>query len=37
MEEGHFDTDGMYHWKKETLIKDNWLDNVDWIKVFKRF
>lgn len=33
MEEGHFDTDGMYHWKKETLIKDNWLDNVDWIKI----
>ncbi|XP_046386588.1 CD2 antigen cytoplasmic tail-binding protein 2 homolog [Ischnura elegans] len=34
MEEGHFDTDGNYHWKKEgKLIRDNWLDNIDWVKV----
>ncbi|XP_071448768.1 CD2 antigen cytoplasmic tail-binding protein 2 homolog [Hetaerina americana] len=34
MEEGHFDTDGNYHWKKEAkLIRDNWLDNIDWVKV----
>nr|BAN21141.1 aspartyl beta-hydroxylase, putative [Riptortus pedestris] len=33
MEEGHFDANGMYHWKKEKLIRDNWLENIDWIKV----
>uniref|UniRef100_A0A0A9XWT7 LIN1-like protein n=1 Tax=Lygus hesperus TaxID=30085 RepID=A0A0A9XWT7_LYGHE len=33
MEEGHFDNDGMYHWKKEKLAKDHWLDNIDWVKV----
>lgn len=34
MEEGHFDTDGNYHWKKDAkLIRDNWLDNIDWVKV----
>lgn len=33
LEEGHFDKDGMYHWKKEKLIRDNWLENIDWIKV----
>ncbi|XP_054258147.1 CD2 antigen cytoplasmic tail-binding protein 2 homolog [Macrosteles quadrilineatus] len=34
MEEGHFDTDGMYHWKKdEKLIKDNWLENINWAKI----
>lgn len=36
MEEGHFDTDGMYHWKKDGKeIKDNWLDNIDWVKIHK--
>lgn len=32
LEEGHFDKDGHYHWNKETEIKDNWLDNIDWVK-----
>ncbi len=32
MEEGHFDSEGMYHWKKEEQIKDHWLDNIDWVK-----
>lgn len=38
LEEGHFDRDGFYHFKKETeTLKDAWLDNIDWIKVdFKR-
>lgn len=30
MEEGHFDQNGHYIWKKEKEIKDNWLDNIDW-------
>lgn len=33
LEEGHFDNQGHYHWKKEKEIKDGWLDNIDWIKV----
>ncbi|XP_023952074.2 CD2 antigen cytoplasmic tail-binding protein 2 homolog [Bicyclus anynana] len=33
LEEGHFDTEGHYHWKKEKEIKDGWLDNIDWVKV----
>lgn len=33
MEEGHFDSEGMYHWNKENTVKDNWLENIDWIKV----
>lgn len=33
LEEGHFDNDGMYHWKKENVVKDNWLENIDWVKV----
>lgn len=35
MEEGHFDADGHYQFKKEKEIKDNWLDNIDWVKVKK--
>lgn len=35
LEEGHFDTDGHYHWKKEKEIRDNWLDNIDWVKVIQ--
>ncbi|EDW63301.1 CD2 antigen cytoplasmic tail-binding protein 2 homolog [Drosophila virilis] len=35
LEEGHFDKDGHYHWNKEAEIKDNWLDNIDWVKVEK--
>lgn len=33
MEEGHFDAQGMYHWNKEENIRDNWLENIDWVKV----
>lgn len=34
MEEGHFDGDGFYHFKKDLdQVKDAWLDDVDWIKV----
>lgn len=33
MEEGHFDSEGMYHWNKEGNVRDNWLENIDWIKV----
>ncbi|XP_014204528.1 CD2 antigen cytoplasmic tail-binding protein 2 homolog isoform X1 [Copidosoma floridanum] len=33
LEEGHFDKEGHYHWKKEKEIRDNWLDNIDWVKV----
>lgn len=35
LEEGHFDKDGHYLWKKEKQIRDNWLDNIDWIQVSK--
>ncbi|SPP81688.1 CD2 antigen cytoplasmic tail-binding protein 2 homolog [Drosophila guanche] len=35
LEEGHFDKDGHYHWNNETEIKDNWLDNIDWVKIEK--
>ncbi|KAL7738942.1 hypothetical protein ACLKA6_016940 [Drosophila palustris] len=35
LEEGHFDKEGHYHWNKESEIKDNWLDNIDWVKVEK--
>lgn len=33
LEEGHFDKNGHYLWKKEKQIRDNWLDNIDWVKV----
>lgn len=33
LEEGHFDNQGHYHWKKEKEIRDGWLDNIDWVKV----
>ncbi|XP_037958610.1 CD2 antigen cytoplasmic tail-binding protein 2 homolog [Teleopsis dalmanni] len=33
LQEGHFDTEGHYHWNKDAEIKDNWLDNIDWVKV----
>lgn len=36
MEEGHFDSEGMYHWNKEATVRDNWLENIDWIKVSVR-
>ncbi|XP_025161057.1 CD2 antigen cytoplasmic tail-binding protein 2 homolog isoform X2 [Harpegnathos saltator] len=33
LEEGHFDKEGHYLWKKEKQIRDNWLDNIDWIQI----
>jgi len=33
LEEGHFDKDGHYRWKKEKQIRDNWLDNIDWVRI----
>uniref|UniRef100_A0A8D8DXY6 CD2 antigen cytoplasmic tail-binding protein 2 homolog n=1 Tax=Culex pipiens TaxID=7175 RepID=A0A8D8DXY6_CULPI len=33
MEEGHFDADGHYLWKKGVDLRDNWLDNIDWVKI----
>ncbi|XP_061567838.1 CD2 antigen cytoplasmic tail-binding protein 2 [Cololabis saira] len=33
MQEGHFDSEGNYFVKKEKEIRDNWLDNIDWVKV----
>uniref|UniRef100_A0A182PVC9 GYF domain-containing protein n=1 Tax=Anopheles epiroticus TaxID=199890 RepID=A0A182PVC9_9DIPT len=33
MEEGHFDADGHYLWKKQVEVKDHWLDNIDWVKL----
>lgn len=33
LEEGYFDKSGHYHWKRENQIQDNWLDNVDWLKI----
>ncbi|XP_062342402.1 CD2 antigen cytoplasmic tail-binding protein 2 [Osmerus eperlanus] len=40
MEEGYFDSEGNYFIKKDEDIRDNWLDNIDWVKIkeqpFKR-
>uniref|UniRef100_H3C8B5 CD2 antigen cytoplasmic tail-binding protein 2 n=1 Tax=Tetraodon nigroviridis TaxID=99883 RepID=H3C8B5_TETNG len=40
MQEGHFDSEGNYFIKKDQEIRDNWLDNIDWVKIkeqpFKR-
>ncbi|XP_069507757.1 CD2 antigen cytoplasmic tail-binding protein 2 isoform X2 [Ambystoma mexicanum] len=33
MEEGHFDSEGNYFVNKDSLIRDNWLDNIDWVRV----
>ncbi|KAL4658212.1 CD2 antigen cytoplasmic tail-binding protein 2 [Arapaima gigas] len=33
MQEGHFDSEGNYFVKKEDKIRDNWLDNIDWVKI----
>jgi len=33
MEEGHFDGDGFYHFKKDAEVKDAWLEDIDWIKI----
>lgn len=33
LEEGHFDKEGHYVWNKEKQIRDNWLDNIDWVQI----
>ncbi|XP_069021587.1 CD2 antigen cytoplasmic tail-binding protein 2 [Embiotoca jacksoni] len=33
MQEGHFDSEGNYFVKKEEEIRDNWLDNIDWVRI----
>ncbi|XP_076232055.1 CD2 antigen cytoplasmic tail-binding protein 2 homolog holn1 [Calliopsis andreniformis] len=33
LEEGHFDREGHYVWNKEKEIRDNWLDNIDWMQI----
>ncbi|KOC63830.1 LIN1-like protein [Habropoda laboriosa] len=33
LEEGHFDKQGHYLWNKEKEIRDNWLDNIDWMQI----
>ncbi|KAG5679707.1 hypothetical protein PVAND_009257 [Polypedilum vanderplanki] len=35
LQEGHFDKDGHYHFKKGEDHLDNWLDDIDWVKVKK--
>lgn len=35
MQEGHFDSEGNYFVKKEELIRDNWLDNIDWVTILR--
>lgn len=34
MQEGHFDSEGNYFIKKDEQIRDNWLDNIDWVIAF---
>lgn len=34
MQEGYFDSEGNYFIKKEEQIRDNWLDNIDWVIAF---
>uniref|UniRef100_A0A672H4C9 CD2 antigen cytoplasmic tail-binding protein 2 n=1 Tax=Salarias fasciatus TaxID=181472 RepID=A0A672H4C9_SALFA len=36
MQEGHFDSEGNYFIKKEEQIRDNWLDNIDWVLPLKK-
>ncbi|XP_070703829.1 CD2 antigen cytoplasmic tail-binding protein 2 [Pempheris klunzingeri] len=33
MQEGYFDSEGNYFIKKEEQIRDNWLDNIDWVRI----
>uniref|UniRef100_A0A8C5C5U7 CD2 antigen cytoplasmic tail-binding protein 2 n=1 Tax=Gadus morhua TaxID=8049 RepID=A0A8C5C5U7_GADMO len=36
MQEGHFDAEGNYYVKKDEEIRDNWLDNIDWVRADQR-
>ncbi|XP_074854522.1 CD2 antigen cytoplasmic tail-binding protein 2 [Carettochelys insculpta] len=33
MEEGHFDSEGNYFLRRSALLRDNWLDNIDWVQI----
>ncbi|XP_051573678.1 CD2 antigen cytoplasmic tail-binding protein 2-like [Myxocyprinus asiaticus] len=33
MQEGHFDSEGNYFVNKDKDIRDNWLDNIDWVRI----
>ncbi|KAJ8347397.1 hypothetical protein SKAU_G00287980 [Synaphobranchus kaupii] len=33
MQEGYFDSEGNYFVRKDEEIRDNWLDNIDWVKI----
>ncbi|KAM6957892.1 LOW QUALITY PROTEIN: CD2 antigen cytoplasmic tail-binding protein 2 [Aplochiton taeniatus] len=33
MQEGYFDSEGNYFIRKEEDIRDNWLDNIDWVRI----
>ena len=33
METGHFDAEGNYFEKKEEVIRDEWLDSLDWVRI----
>ena len=35
MEDGYFDSEGNYFEKKSEVIRDEWLDSVDWVKIKK--
>lgn len=33
MQDGHFDKDGTFIFKKDKeMVKDSWLDNIDWVR-----
>ncbi|XP_068779416.1 CD2 antigen cytoplasmic tail-binding protein 2 isoform X2 [Struthio camelus] len=36
MAEGHFDSEGNYFPRREKLLRDSWLDNIDWVKIAER-
>ncbi|XP_051988394.1 CD2 antigen cytoplasmic tail-binding protein 2 [Xyrauchen texanus] len=33
MQEGHFDSEGNYFVNNDKDIRDNWLDNIDWVRI----
>lgn len=33
LEEGHFDKEGTYIFAKEGQIRDEWMDNIDWVRI----
>ena len=38
LEEGYFTKEGDYVFhRKDNQVKDNWLDNIDWVKVRRKY